>query len=116
MDNLTPTQAVVAAAQPPEVTLPNDGKPIVVRVLTPLEQFRYKKVIGKFTDNPGYMIDALMAASVRSIDGAPMPFPQNEAGIELIIEKLGWGGWQSVQQHFNKLGEEQAESVDNVKN
>jgi hypothetical protein len=112
----TPTQAVIAASQPPEFTIEADGKPISVRVLSPVEQFRFKKVIGKFTDNPGYMVDALMAASVRSIEGTPMPFPQNEAGIEFIIDRLGWSGWQAVQMKFSEIGDKQANAGEIAKN
>jgi len=108
----TPTQQLLAS-QPEAVKLEGD---ITVRVLSPIEQFRFKKVVGKYVDNPGYMLDAMMAASVREVGGEPMPFPQNEQGIELILGKLGWKGWQSVQDHYVALGTETADEVETAKN
>jgi hypothetical protein len=112
----TPTQAIIASSQPPEVTLDATGRKIVVRVLSPVEQFRFKKVVGTFMGNPGYMLDAMMAASVRNIDGNPMPFPQSEANVEFILEKLGWDAWQAVQTHYSKLAEDRTAEIADVKN
>lgn len=112
----TPTQTIVKTAAV-STELDAAGVKIVVRVLSPIEQFRFKKVVGKFFDNPGYMLDAMMAASVRSVGDEPMPQPQNEAGIELILEKLGLPGWQAVQDHYQRLGEAAAaEDVEAAKN
>ena|ERR1700726_2918196 len=113
---MTPSETIIEAAKSQDAELDANGTKIVVRVLTPIEQFRYKKVVGKFIDNPGYMLDATMAASVRSIGGAPMPFPQNEGGVEFILEKLGSDGWGAVQDHFMQLGAEQADKAEIAKN
>ena len=104
------------ASAPADVLLAGPGPKIMVRLMTPVEQFRFKKVIGKFMDNPGFMMDAAMAASVRSVDGAPMPFPQSEANVEFILEKLGFDGWAKVQDHFVEISKDRAEDVDAAKN
>jgi hypothetical protein len=112
----TPTQAIVRASAPQDVTLDANGRKILVRVMTPVEQFRFKKVIGKFMDNGGYMMDAMMAASVRAVDGMPMPFPQSEANVEFILERLATDGWAMVQDHFMSLANDDAEEIDAAKN
>jgi hypothetical protein len=116
MTEETPTQAIVAAARPVDVTLDPDGRKIVVRKMTPVEQFRFKKVIGRYMDNAGYLMDAMMAASVRSVDGNPMPFPQSEADVEFILVRLGDDGWAAVQEHFFSLAADPAEDKDAAKN
>jgi hypothetical protein len=112
----TPTKIVVNSADE-NAELDAAGIKIVVRVLNPVEQFRFKKVVGKFIDNPGYMLDAMMAASVRQIGGEPMPLPKNEEEIELILTKLGPSGWQEVQSHYQRLAKKAAsEDVEVAKN
>ena len=110
----TPTQAIIKAAAPVDAVLEAAGRKIVVRVMTPVEQFRFKKVIGKFMDNAGYMMDAMMAASVRMVDDAPMPFPQNESGVEFILEKLASDGWNLVQEHFVSLSQAKSDDGENL--
>ena len=116
MKKETPSQAIIKASAPEDVTLEADGRKIVVRKMTPIEQFRFKKVIGKFMDNLGFLSDAMMAASVRKVDGDPMPFPQSEANVEFILEKLGSDGWDAVQTHFFSKANEQAQDTDAAKN
>lgn len=111
----TPTQTIVAAANRSTV-LPSSIGDVTVRKLSPVEQLRFKKVIGKFYDNLGYQGDAMMAASVRQIGEFPMPFPVNEAGVEMILEKLGEEGWEAVLDHYQALAMERLRSIDDAKN
>jgi hypothetical protein len=112
----TPTQAIIGAARGVDVVLEENGRSITVRELRPLEQFRLFKVVGQDSTNGGYVGTAMIAASVRLIDGSPVAFPQLESHVETILERLGFDGWDMVQSHFAKANKPKDVRIEAAKN
>ena len=73
------------------------GRVIELRRLGVVEQLRLFKVLGpELSENRAYVGLARMAAAVAMVDGVPVPFPVNEAGIEAALERLGDDGVEAV--------------------
>jgi hypothetical protein len=73
------------------------GRSITLRRVGVLETLRLYKALGpELSVNEAYMGLATIAASVAVLDGVPMPFPNAEAGIETLLERLGEEGAAAV--------------------
>lgn len=66
------------------------GRRITIRKVGVLETLRLYKALGpSLSINGAYMSAASIAAGAAMIDEVPMPFPSSEAGVELLLERLG---------------------------
>jgi hypothetical protein len=66
------------------------GRTISLRRVGVVERLRLFKALGpELSMNDAYMGYAIVAASVAVLDGVPMPFPVNEAGVESLLGRLG---------------------------
>lgn len=73
------------------------GREIELRRLGVVEQLRLFKVLGpELSENRAYVGLARVAAAVAAVDGVPVPFPGNEAGVEAALERLGDDGVEVV--------------------
>jgi hypothetical protein len=69
------------------------GRIISLRKVGVVETLRLFKALGpELSLNDAYMAVANVAASVAALDGVPMPFPNGEAAVENILERLGDDG------------------------
>ena len=75
------------------------GRKLSLRRVGVLETLRLYKALGpELSINEAYMGLATIAAAVGILDGVPLPFPNSEASIESLLERLGedgdWPPWQ----------------------
>jgi hypothetical protein len=81
------------------ITVASGDQKMEVCPLSAIEKLRIFKILPVGCDEKLlYLSMVLTAASVRSIDGTPVPFPRNEAGFELIIGRLGDNGLEEIQK------------------
>ncbi len=65
------------------------GRKITLRKIGVLETLRLYKALGPdLSINSAYVSAASIAAAAAMIDDVPMPFPNSEAGVELLLERL----------------------------
>ena len=73
------------------------GRTLSVRELSMLDRLRLFKVLGPYLSlNEAYVGLAALAASVTTIDGVPLPFPNGEAAVENAVERLGEAGLEAA--------------------
>jgi hypothetical protein len=73
------------------------GRRLTLRRFGPLETLRLFKAVGPaLSENHAYIAFASYAGSVAMIDDVPLPFPANEAGVDLLFERLGEDGLDAV--------------------
>ncbi|HQT63912.1 MAG: hypothetical protein B7Z75_03980 [Acidocella sp. 20-57-95] len=73
------------------------GRRIALRRIGVLETLRLYKAVGpELSINSAYMSAASIASAAAMIDDVPLPFPVNEAGVELLIERLGDDGITAI--------------------
>jgi len=84
---------LVAAAQSTFTVTDEDGRALEVRRPTALDRLRLLRAVGPVgAQNDRYLGMAMLAACVTSVDGVPLPFPGNEAGVEASVQRLGDAG------------------------
>jgi hypothetical protein len=94
---MTPTQVVVHAAESGKEVIDSDGRRIHVKRLLALDKLRLFKAVGpSLAQNEPYLGMAVLASSVTSIDGVPIPPPVNETHIEGMVSRLGDAGLTAV--------------------
>lgn len=87
---MTPTQAIIAAAQATQDVTDAAGRTLTVRRLTSLDRLRLFKAVGPaLAYNERYLGLAGLAFAVVAIDGIPVPQPATEAQVEAAIDRLG---------------------------
>lgn len=93
----TPSSRIVAAAQATVAVTDEEGRRIEVRRLGALDKLRLFKAAGpQLSQNAPWLGMALLASSVTSLDGIPVPQPASEAGIEALVSRLGDAGLRAV--------------------
>jgi hypothetical protein len=93
----SPSAQIIAAAALSLSARDADGREITLRRMTALDRLRLFKAIGPvLAQNNPYLGMAMLAASVSSIDGVPVPPPVTEAQIEALVGKLGDRGLAAV--------------------
>jgi hypothetical protein len=88
-----PAQRLVAEAQAVTTVTDEDRRVLELRRPTALDRLRLLRAVGPVgAQNDRYLGMAMLAACVTSIDGVPLPFPGNEAGVEASVARLGDAG------------------------
>jgi len=84
----------MTAMQPDTKTVTDRlGRVLTVRPLGPLDRLRVFEAAGaELSRNDRWLGLALLACSATAIDGIPYPFPNNKAGIEAMVQRLGDAG------------------------
>ncbi|MBS0558430.1 MAG: hypothetical protein JSR21_00065 [Proteobacteria bacterium] len=95
-------QAAASSAQDAEQTVETaHGMKISFRRLSVLDKLRLFKAAGPtLSQNEPWLGLAVLAYSVTSIDGIPVPTPCNEAQIESLVGRLGEAGIAEVARAF----------------
>lgn len=86
------------------------GRKIVVKSLDALEEFRLAKIMGPHGESSWARSIALQACAVRSIDGDPEAFINNDRDIELMVQRLGSEGFEAVSTALAELNEAKPKS------
>ncbi len=82
-----------------KIIVDSTGRRIMLRRIGVLETLRLYKAVGPdLSVNPAYMAAASIASAATMIDDVPLPFPVNEAGVELLIDRLGDDGMAAVAE------------------
>lgn len=91
------------------------GRSITYKPMTVLDQARILKVIGRENpmdaQNGPYVTIAMLACSVKDIDGAPQPAPTSPKDIEAAIARLGDEGFAALQVEAEKRRAEMEEAA-----
>ena len=67
-----------------------EGRVLEVRRMNALDRLRLFKAVGPtLAQNAPYLGMAMLASSVVSVDGVPVPVPATEPQIEALIARLG---------------------------
>lgn len=73
------------------------GRKLSLRNVGVLETLRLYKALGpELSINHAYIGMAIVVASVAILDGVPLPFPNSEAGVENLLQRLGDDGAAAV--------------------
>ncbi len=98
-----------------ESVIDASGRDIQLRRIGVLEQLRLYKALGpQLSMNDAYMSMVFLASSAAMIDGVPVPFPNGEAGLETLLERLGDEGMTALASA--KDSRNLSEVVDNAGN
>jgi hypothetical protein len=90
------------------------GREITFRSLSVFEDAMLRKSAGKHSENEGYMKYALVASSIRAINGKPIPMPYNEKSIDAAIREMGDEGFFAfVAEMQRAVAEEEKASGEN---
>jgi hypothetical protein len=107
----TPSARIVASAAATVTVTDALGRALVLRRPGALDKLRLFKAVGPYlAANDPYLGMAMLACSVTSIDGVPVPAPVTEQQIEALVSRLGDEGIaaaaQALPQQPEHAGEE----------
>lgn len=108
MSDKAPAATAVTTTKQSETIKDDMGRDLIVKVVSTLEAARLTRACGQDAENQTYMTFAVMAASVRAIDGDPVMFPNTIKSVEAIIERLDDEGMQAVAKWAHAKGEAKA--------
>lgn len=100
------TGADAPAAAPigkPGTVVDGKGRKIVVKLLTPLEQYRISKILGPAGDSDFTRQIASNVATIREFEGEPEAFPNSDREIEALIQRLGDEGFEALHEALADL-------------
>jgi len=107
---MTPSQVIVQAASGVADCSDSDGRRLQLRKITALDKIRLFKAVGTvLAQNEPYLGMAVLAYSVVSIEGVPVPAPCNEAQIEALVARLGDVGLAAVAASLSAMSAESAQ-------
>ncbi len=115
---MTPSQAILAAAQQEWEVRDSLDRSIKIRKLTALDTLRLFKAAGPtLAQNEPWISVASLAMSVVEIDTIPVPPPASESQIEAMVARLGDEGLSAISD-FLDANTERATSdrLDNLGN
>lgn len=99
-DHLTESQRVLGAAPDIEELTASNGQVIQVRKLSRRDLMRCMRMWGSACNVETWLGMAIVAASVHSIDGKPVPIPQSAESVEAISDVLGPEVLKTVEDWF----------------
>jgi hypothetical protein len=85
------------------------GRTIGARPIDALQIFDISLLMGEHSGNGAALNQALMAASVVSIDDRPMTTPLSLVALRARIAQLGLHGYAAVNEAVAKFGDEDGE-------
>ena len=108
-----PSEQIVKKASERTTVEDARGRSIAIRKLSPLDRMRMSKAAGaENSTNQPYMLYALVACSVVSVDGNEQIVPTNERQLEAAISLLGEEGYEAALDAVIKMyGSEQSEEI-----
>jgi hypothetical protein len=97
----TPSSRIVAASLVQTMVRDGEGRELALRRMTALDRLRLFKAVGpQLAQNTPYLGMAMLAASVCSIDGVPVPPPVTEGQVEALVSRLGDSGIAAAASAF----------------
>ena len=75
-----------------------NGMKLGVVELDPADQLDLFEACGRMSTNPGWVGLALLACSVRSINGVPEPMPATQDQVRNLARRLGHEGIAAVRK------------------
>jgi phosphate uptake regulator len=109
----TPSSRLIAAAREEFSTIDRAGRTLLLRRMDALDRLRLFKALGPaLSVNTPYLGMALIAASVSSIDGVPVPPPITEDQLEALIRRLGDDGLAALADALDaadQVGDDRAD-------
>jgi len=98
---MSPSEAIAATNPPVSEVKDQLGRSLTLRRLNAIDRLRLFKALGPvLSENAAYLGMALLAVSVTSIDGVPLPAPGSEAQVEALILRLGDEGLEAAASMF----------------
>jgi hypothetical protein len=95
----TPSEALIKDANRTVIVTDDRGRKLgIKRVTNALSMFRLSRVLGSDAYNGPAIGQALMYASVVSINGDPVPFPKTELQLEALIDRLDMEALALIQK------------------
>nr|WP_321985332.1 hypothetical protein [uncultured Lichenicoccus sp.] len=101
---MTPTQQIVAASTVTEDVTDPRGRVLSLRRATKLEIRRLTRACGAAADSDRWFGEVVLAAQVQSIDGVPVPTPQNADQADLLVARLDTEGINAVADWLQSGG------------
>lgn len=93
------------AASSGEITVTDStGRVLVVKPLDALGQLDLFEAAGENSGNHVWLGMAMLACSVQSIDGTPIPMPNSRQTIRGAVKRLGDAGLAAVRQALATTG------------
>lgn len=99
-DEAAPT---ASKPNPPDIATDALGHTYTLKKPSILEQYRFVRFIGDVSDR--YMSMVAPLVWIRSIDGDPIGFPNNQRELDALIQRLGDEGVEAVMVAVVKLAE-----------
>ena len=100
----TPSSRLISAAREEFTAVDRAGRSMCVRRMDALDRLRLFKTLGpSLSVNAPYLGMALIAASISSIDGVPVPPPVTEEHIEALVRRLGDDGISAAADALDAL-------------
>lgn len=90
-----------------------DGREITFIEMDPLDLMKLFEAAGENSTNRGWMNFAMTIASIRAIDGVPVPISTTKAMLEATARKLGTAGLQAIYAAMNVAPADIAETAKN---
>lgn len=114
----TPSQSIVKAANSITTLTDSRGRQIGIKKMGPLDRLRLFEVIGaENSKNEQYAGYAALAFLVTSLDGEPVPRPENKIRLEALVQRLDDEGMDAIAMHLQSQAEaSQATDEDALKN
>ena len=111
-DTLTPSQQIIADANQAVTVTDGKGRQVVLRRLRGRNLARFMRACGPMADVATYFGEAILRASIVSVDGAPMPpLPVNADQVDALFERVDADALTAAVQHFAAQAEAKADAV-----
>ncbi len=96
----TETQRVLKEANQTETLTDAEGQEIEVRRLSRRELMRCMRMWGPPCNVESWLGMAIIAASVRTLGGKPLPLPASPEAVEAVAEMMGPAATKAVEDWF----------------
>jgi hypothetical protein len=85
-----------------------------LRKMDPADMLDLIEAAGENANNRAWLHFAMIVCSVQAIDGIPVPFPRDAAGIKDLARRLGTDGVEALRAKL--LNEPAENAIDTAKN
>lgn len=92
----SPSAQIVKPQTKVEYVVDSLNRRIGVKKASTIARYRLSKIMGADSNNPVRFGYAMLTLCVDSIDGDPIPTPNSDREIEVILERLGDEGCDAV--------------------
>lgn len=98
---MSESKRIIEAAQAPDTSVTDAlGRTLEIRKLSRRELMAGMRQWGAACNVTMWFSMAVAMASVRTLDGAPQPFPRTPEQVEALSAKLGDAGLEAIEQWY----------------